>query len=171
MVAGVRSVYLCVCLGGGYEDRRGKKNERRLVRSCRGNGEQALVSPAGANRDNERVLKGGQGREGETQTFISPSILCSCPPCLLLFLLCFRPLPFFLHSPSLSVSCSPMLLFFKFIFFHFKHLFKQLFPFQLHRLHSFQQLPAPYFPHLPLLFSFRHLSISTFIHQSILPPS
>lgn len=31
-----------------------KTNERRLARSCRGNREQTLVSPAGANRDNDK---------------------------------------------------------------------------------------------------------------------
>lgn len=39
----------------------GGKNERRLARSCLGNGERALVSPAGANRDNEGVLRGSGG--------------------------------------------------------------------------------------------------------------
>lgn len=47
-------VSACVRVQSGYEDRRRKKNERRLARSCRGNREQALVSPAGANRDNDK---------------------------------------------------------------------------------------------------------------------
>lgn len=60
------------------------------MRSCRGNGEQALVSPAGANRDNERVLKGEQGSEGgdadlhlSQHPLLLPSLSALIPPFLL----------------------------------------------------------------------------------------
>lgn len=44
--------------------------------------------------------------------------------------------------------------------FHFNHHF----PFQLHQLHSFQQLPASF----SFFFHSRHLSVSTFLPQLIL---
>ena len=39
MVAGVRGVCVCVCGEGGKRGEKGRKNERRLARSCLGNGE------------------------------------------------------------------------------------------------------------------------------------
>lgn len=156
---------MCVCVlvvdggGDGGGDDEGK--EERMSEGWWGvalaTGSGVLVSPAGANRDNKGVLGGGESgeqggehgggvfqqrdREPHLHHFNSPSILCACFSSS--FVSDLHPSPFPHLSPS--VSCSPLcllFLFFSFQLFHFNHHF----PFQLHQSHSFQQLPAPFFP-------------------------
>lgn len=95
----------------------------------------------------------------------SPSV--PLPPLLLL------PL-FFSSSLHLCPSHAPLISYSSSLFSFFSSpfssdsTFKHLFPFQLHRLHSFQQLPAPFCS--PSLFSpplLARLSVSTFLLQSI----
>lgn len=108
------------------------------------------------------MVRVGGGVEGVMQTFISP-VLAVCSSSSFRF----GPISSFLPSlpprPSRapSISSSSSFFFFFSSFFHFKHGF----PFQLHRLHSFQQLPAPFFfsPLSPSLFP----PVSLFFPQSI----
>lgn len=85
-------------------------------------------------------VKGEGAGKGGTEAFISPSILCSCTA------VCFRAVFPPMSNPVGAMPCPPPqdLLVER---FHFKHLL----PFQLLRLHSYQQLPAA--SSLPISFS------------------
>lgn len=138
----------------------------------------ALVSPAGANRDNKGTLgrKGvggcrAVGHRGVFATFISPRILCSRtgrPTACSAASFCFSPPAFRSRPPGdPSNSFSPP----RFSrLLHFEHLF----PFQLHRSRLFQQLPAAT-PHtLSFTLPRFHFSLHFCLHlkaSSSSPPS
>lgn len=130
--------------------------------SCRGNREQALVSPAGANRDNEGVLEGVKGRKGGwggTQTFLSQHPLLLYSPSAPLPPLHQTPSP--LPSPPCP-SHAPQFLLPFFPWFHFK----QLFSISAAPVALISTTTGPIFSSLSLSL-FHHLSICTFLLQSI----